>query len=109
VLQHGSTIYHRLGRHATPAKLMSRNNPTQQADRLKLLSMALEQIAGINPHLNRSDRRPVDGQVPSNRRHPGLLDPERQTRIGTGIGKADISPAHFAHARLARLANRDEQ
>jgi hypothetical protein len=52
-LQHGSTIYHRLGRHATPAKLISQNNPTQQADRLKLLSIALEQIAGINPHLNR--------------------------------------------------------
>jgi len=45
------------GRHATPAKLISQNNPTQQADRLKLLSIALEQIAGINPHLNRSDRR----------------------------------------------------
>jgi hypothetical protein len=46
VLQHGCTIYHRLGRHATPAKLISQNNPTQQANRLKLLSIALEQIAG---------------------------------------------------------------
>jgi len=97
------------GRHATPAKLISQNNPTQQADRLKLLSIALEQIAGINPYLNRSDRRPVDGQFPSDRRQLGLLDPEHQTRIGIGIGSADVSPAHLAHAWLARLADRDEQ
>ena len=99
-LQHGSTIYHRLGRHATPAKLISQNNPTQQADRLSCSAKlpALTRISTV-----------ATGQVPSDRKHLGLLDPEHEARIGTGIGKADASPAHFAHARLARLADRDEQ